>query len=127
MFKVSTSQFGQSYPAEVRVDVPDEDNVPHTCIFTAFFKRLPQEQLDDLSQRYGDKKVTDSGVLDEVMTGWKDVADEHGTALEFTPENLIALCNMHPTRGALVTTYFDTLKGAKRKNSSVQRNGGQKP
>lgn len=113
MFKISTNP---TYTTPVKVDVPGDNGKTEQKAFTAIFKRLSQEELDDVTDRLGAKTLTDKGLIDEVLVGWKDVQDENSTPLEFNETNLAALLNVFPTRPTIVKTFFASISGAKAKN-----------
>lgn len=115
MFKVTTKPENQSYLWPVKVDLPTETGV-QTVSFKARFKRVSQEELDDFRDRLEGDDFTDRELVHEVMCGWEGVTDEEGATLDFNPDNLNALLNMYPTRPTIVKTFYDSIKGAKRKN-----------
>lgn len=113
MFKIAATP---TYTAEVKVDVPTDNGKTVQRVFQAKFKRPTQSELDNIYKRINDKELTDHALIDEVMVGWDGVADEEGNALEFSPENLVALLEIHPTRPTIVQRFFDTVHGSQRKN-----------
>jgi hypothetical protein len=121
MFKISS--ISQTYTTPVTVDVPDGKGGSVKHKFAVVFKRLPQDELDELHRRLnreklqeGETLLSDDEVLDQVVTGWQDVLDQNDQPLEFNPENFGALKNVFPTRPTLVTAFFESIKTAKRKN-----------
>ncbi|OON62282.1 hypothetical protein B0920_02045 [Massilia sp. KIM] len=121
MFQISA--VNQTYFTPIKVLVPNGDGTGTEYKFKAQFKRLPQEELDDLYRRLnpeklneGEEPLTDDEVLDRVMVGWADVLDKDGEPLEFNEQNLAIVKNISPTRAVLVVSFFDSMKTAKRKN-----------
>lgn len=113
MFKIAATP---TYSATVKVDFILEDGKTETRSFKAKFKRLEQSELDTISEGAREGSMTDSEIVDRVLVGWDGVADEHGNPLEFNPENLKALLNLHPTRPSIVRTFYATIGGSKAKN-----------
>lgn len=114
MFQIASAN--QTYSTSVRVDVPTDGGKNKTHVFKAIFKRVSQSELDNIHERIQEKTLTDAGLINEVMVGWDDVADEHGQKVEFNPDNLSALLDMYPTRPTIVQTFFTTINNAVRKN-----------
>ena len=113
MFKIAANP---TYTTKVRVNMPGDNGKTVQKVFSATFKRLSQSELDNVKERLDSKDLTDGALIDEVMVGWGDVADENGTALEFNEQNLAALLDVFPVRPTIVKTFFDTLHAAKAKN-----------
>lgn len=113
MFKIAVNP---TYTASVKVDIPSDDGKTIQRMFKAKFKRLPQSELDALTDRLKEKEMDDDAVVRAVMVGWEGVADQDGNALEFNEENLAALLEVFPTRPSIVRTFFATINGSKTKN-----------
>lgn len=123
MFKVAVNP---TYRSPVTVPILTDDNQVIERTFTAIFKRLDQDQIDDLYGRIARGELTDRKLIDEVMVGWgTDVCDEDGTALEFNQRNLNALLAIHPTREYLARKFYDTVQSATLKNLLTLQRGGQ--
>lgn len=114
MFKISTAS--QSYLAEVRVQLLDDNGKPKTQTFKARFKRVTQSELDRINERLEDRSINDAQLLSEVTVGFEGVHDEDGNPLEFTPENFAALTDIFPVRPTMVTAFFASINSAIRKN-----------
>lgn len=113
MFKLAATE---TYLTPVRVELPGDNNKPKVCAFKARFKRLSQTQFENVLERIGEGSLNDRGLLNEVLVGWEDVADDRDNAAEFNEENLNALLDMFPTQPTLVKTFLDSMKSAKQKN-----------
>ena len=116
MFKVAAPSEVQTYPWPVSVALPGENNVTTTQKFKLVFKRMSQTELDEIHEQLKEKELTDRGLCLRVTAGWEDVADAHGNALDFNDENFGALLDMYPTQPSVVTAFYDSIKGSKRKN-----------
>jgi len=112
MIKIATLP---SYFHPVKVEFPTDDGKKKTVEFQAQFKRLSQEEIEEQQQALNDGTLTDRGVIGQVMIGWKGVADEDGTPLDFNESNLASLLSMFPTQPSIVRAYYDSLKNAAKK------------
>lgn len=113
MFVIATSE---TYPTIVRVPLIDAKGNTKTHTFKAFWKRLPQDEIDRLNERLQKGDISDQQVIDEYMTGWDDVKDNGGQPVEFNETNLAALLLIHPTRSCLAKSFADSIYGAVGKN-----------
>lgn len=114
MFQIAT--VNQTYAADVRVDLPGDKGKSKVQVFVGHFKRVSQDELDDIHARLAEGSVKDAGVVREVMVGWEKVFDENGSELEFNDDNLTKLMNIFPVRPTIVQTFFATINNAVRKN-----------
>jgi hypothetical protein len=113
-FKIAVSP---TYTVPVKVDIPADDGKTQRRVFTARFKRLEQEELEELTERMNKGELTDKQIIDEVLVGWgDDVMSEDGEKLEFNASNLNSLLRVFPTKPTIVRTFFDSIKQATRKN-----------
>lgn len=113
MFKIAVNP---TYTAPVKVDIPTDNGKTIPRVFEATFKRLTQTELDNIAERLQAKELTDDQLINEVMVGWGGVADEDGKPLEFNPANLATLLDVYPVRPTIVSTFYATINGARRKN-----------
>lgn len=85
------------------------------------FKALPQKRLDQMrGQRLdeGMRPPTDEEVVREVVLGWRELPDEAGNQVPFSPAALEQLVEIPVMRSALVATYLAATSGmAARKNA----------
>jgi Phage tail assembly chaperone len=111
------------FSAQVHAELPSDNARVQKVNFTVRFKRLSTTEFDSLITRInekdsdGNRQLTDQDIVNEVLTGFgSDLQDENGNALEFTPENIAALCDVHPMRPTLVQAFFESYNKAKAKN-----------
>lgn len=126
MIKITQSP---TYSAPVAVDIPTDKGKTVKTVFTAIFRRVSMEEIEELQERLK-QKFNDDGSMDttverlkddelvrDVMVGWgKDVVGDDGEPLEFNDANLTALLNIFPVRPQIVRTFFDTISNARAKN-----------
>jgi hypothetical protein len=113
MFKIDTSP---SYAWPVTVPQLTEDGKAKDTDFAAYFKRLPQSQVDDLRERAVAGTITDQELANTVLVGWDRVQDEAGNPLPYSEENRRALLDVVPVRPSVIKAWFESLSGAPRKN-----------
>lgn len=112
MIKIATLP---SYFHPVKVDFPIDEGKKKTVEFQAQFKRLSQTEIEEQQDALTNGTLSDRGVIDQVMIGWKGVADESGTPVDFNESNLNSLLAMFPTQPSIVRSYFDSLKHVAKK------------
>lgn len=105
-----------TYSVEVTVEYPIEDGKTQRAKFFARFKRLKQEEIEDLLKRAREARANDRQILEEVLVGWKGVQDEAGEEIPFTPENMATVMNVYPMQPATVRAFFDSVQGARQGN-----------
>lgn len=113
MFKLSQNT---TYRWPVTVHIPQDGGKFVKATFTAEFRALPQNEIDQVitDAREGDR---DADLCAECLTGWSGVQDGDGTDLPFSDEAKAKLLNVPYARIALVTAFFESLNGgARRKN-----------
>lgn len=114
MFKLGLSP---TYFWAVTVELPGATGVVEKHAFDAEFRRLPASEIGALQRDAASGAIDDNVLLGRVMVGWRGVEDEDGSPLPFTPGNRDRLLDVHPVRPALVRAWFESLEGARRKNS----------
>lgn len=112
MIKIATLP---SYFHPVKVEFPIDEGKKKIVEFQAQFKRLTQDEIQEQQDALADGTLSDRGVINQVMIGWRGVADEAGTPVDFTESNLASLLSMFPTQPSIVRAYFDSLKHAPKK------------
>lgn len=119
-FKLAVSK---DFAATVTAEIPGDNGRGQKISFKVRFKRLSTSEFDALIKSIaatdddGKRLVTDQEVVDEVLCGFgDDLLDDNGNALEFTPDNVAALCDVHPIRPAIVQAFFEQYVKAKAKN-----------
>jgi hypothetical protein len=104
----------QSYAWPVQLELPVSGGKYEKHSFDAEFKKLPQSRINELLKREG---ITDSDVCREVLVGWKGVFDEKNNELPFSEVSRDELVDIPLVATGIVTAFFESLSGAKRKNS----------
>ena len=119
-FKLASSK---DFAGIVNAEIPGDNGKSQKVNFHVRFKRLSTTEFDELLKRIntktedGDRTLTDQAIVDEVLTGFgDDLQDDNGNPLEFTPDNVAALCDVFPIRGTIVQAFFDNYVKAKAKN-----------
>jgi len=85
-------------PSATRPDKHDEE------IFTAEFKRIPEEDIKNYDEE------SDLSLLDVVFVGFEDVEDENGE-VTCNEESLRTIKNDQCASAALIATYIKKIKG----------------
>ncbi|MBV5299482.1 MAG: hypothetical protein JZU64_15480 [Rhodoferax sp.] len=120
-FKLITPK--SDFLATVQTEIPGDKGKGQKVTFSVRFKRLSMLEYEALIERINDKDkdgnrtAKDQDLIDELLTGFgDDLFDDNGNPLEFTPDNVAALCDIFPIRPAIVTAFFDGYARAKAKN-----------
>lgn len=118
MFKVPSKQSlsNKFVWLTAQVEIIGEDAVRSINKLKVKFKVPTQSKLDEYRKGFAENTLTDAQFLNEVMLDWKEVGDENGIPLEFTPENVADTLEVYPTRPTLVNTFFNNINDAVRKN-----------
>ncbi len=119
-FKLALSK---DFPATVTAEIPGDNGKPQKISFGVRFARLKASEVEELFRRInkvdddGQRTLTDQDVVDEVLTGFgDDLFDDNGNVMAFTPDNVAALCDVHPIRPAIIAAFFNSYFKAKEKN-----------
>ncbi|NOV29164.1 hypothetical protein [Methylomonas sp. ZR1] len=119
---------GQSDEIKWPVKVPFVDGSGKTQqkTFIAFFPRLPQSEIDEIVKRArvteeadsqsGDDKLTDDELAKKILIGWDEVTDDQGQPVEFSPAMRDKLLEIFPVRPSVISAWFESISGQKRKN-----------
>jgi hypothetical protein len=113
MFKLAVSE---TFTAPVSLELPGENGIREIKKFKAVFERPDQEAVDDLHEKALAGEMDDQKTIDTYMKGWKDVADQAGTPLEFSADNLARLLRINGARKAIAKAFVDAVYGAPVKN-----------
>lgn len=110
-----------TYSWPVTFDVPVDGGRHERQTFDGEFKRLPQSkigpmvaELDRLDSAGDLERLTE--MAGEVLVGWSGVTDDNGKDVPFSQKALEQLLEVPMLAVAILRSYFDSLKGAKRKN-----------
>ena len=110
-----------AYSWPVTFDIPVDGGRHERQTFDGEFKRLPQSkiapmvaELDRLDAAGDLDRLTE--MASEVLVGWSGVTDDSGKDVPFSQKALEQLLEVPMLAVAILRCYFDSLKGAKRKN-----------
>ncbi|MCC7413316.1 MAG: hypothetical protein IT495_17000 [Gammaproteobacteria bacterium] len=106
-----------TYRWPVTVELMTTDGEMQRHEFQAEFVRLSTTEIEALQRQAAAGELEDAALIDQVLRGWADVADEHGEPLAVNAANRERLLDVHPVRACLVRAWFESLEGARRKNS----------
>jgi hypothetical protein len=105
-----------SYVWPVTVEIPIDGGRFDRQTFDAEFKRLPQARNNAIVAAAKAEATTDLEVADEVLVGWKGIADDAGEDVPYSETAKAQLLDVPGVSAALVEAYLKSLIGAKRKN-----------
>ena len=117
-----------SYLWPVTIEVPADGGRHEKQTFDAELKRLPQSRIieiqDAVQKRLSaiqrdletDGMITDQEIADEILVVWTGVNDGDGEPIPFSEKGKAELLDVPTVTAAIVTAYFSSLSGAKRKN-----------
>jgi len=110
-----------TYTWPVSFDVPVDGGRHERQTFDGEFKRLPQSKVGPLVAEL--QRLEDLGDLDritemasEVLVGWSGISDDAGKEIPFSQKALAQLLEVPLLSVAILKSYMDSIKGAKRKN-----------
>jgi hypothetical protein len=110
-----------TYSWPVSFDIPVDGGRHERQTFDGEFKRLPQSrvapmvaELDRLDAAGDLDRLTE--MAGEVLVGWSGITDDTGKDVPFSQKALEQLLEVPMLAVAILRSYFDSLKGAKRKN-----------
>lgn len=106
----------ESYRWPVEYKTPTDDGKYDRQQFTAEFKRLDQPRLDEIYATAKAGEFHDVEVAAEVLVGWAGVSTASGEPFDFTDNNRDVLLALPGMRAAVLGAFFDSVKGAARKN-----------
>jgi len=106
-----------TYTVPVKVSIPSDKGKTTSHTFTAKFRRLTMQEIEEMNAQLKAQTLTDTQLLQDVMVGWgDDVQDGDGNPLPFNERNFEALLDVFPTRGTLVQAFMESLNTAAAKN-----------
>lgn len=113
-----------TYKWPVKITLALDNGKRCTDTFTAEFKRLPQDRINEIVKevrrseydRDLDETINDQDACREIMVGWSDVVDDDGEAVPFSTDALNELLNIPTVASQIVTHWFGSLDNSKRKN-----------
>jgi hypothetical protein len=114
MFKIDLSK---TYTYPVTIEIKTEDGKTKKQSFKAKFNRYSQTELDEIIKDSQDNEINDQQLAEKVLVGWEGIQDADGNDLEFNNENRDVVLDAFPVRPSVIEAWFESLQGAKRKNS----------
>ncbi len=105
-----------SYTWPVKYVTATDHGKTQTSDFLAEFKRLPQSRLDEIYRTAQTETIDDEAFIEEVLLGWSGIKDADGADVPFNGTNRRVLCDLPGMRAALVEAFFQSIRGAPRKN-----------
>lgn len=117
-----------TYSWPVTFDIPVDGGRHERQTFDAELKRLPQSRIieiqDAVQKRLTaiqrdedtDGMITDQEIACEILVGWSGILDDKGEEIPFTEKAKAQLMDVPTVTASIVTSYFNSLQGAKRKN-----------
>ncbi|MGE0451846.1 MAG: hypothetical protein AB7Q29_19900 [Vicinamibacterales bacterium] len=114
MFKISLSD---RYTWTVSVEVIGDGGKATKHTFEAQFRRLSQSEIDAMIAGLQSKEIGDAQVIEQVLVGWKGIQDAGGQEIHFGETTRDQVLDVYPVRPAVLQAWFESLQGAKRKNS----------
>lgn len=110
MFKMST-EASYSWPVKIATPISGGKYESHT--FDLVFKRLTQSKIKKL---LNDPDASDVSFCKEVVLGWKGVTDREAKEIPFSEEAVDEFLDFPQMASTIVTTYLQSVAGAKIKN-----------
>jgi outer membrane PBP1 activator LpoA protein len=111
LFKRAQSE---TFWSMVEIEYTPENGGRQIIKFELQYKRLSDDQWQELRDRIRSEQLDDKAVVREMVTDWR-VKDDDGNPAEFTPENLTQLLNLG-FASAIVINLFQNFPKAKQKN-----------
>ena len=105
-----------SYTWPVSFDLPIDGGRHERQSFDGEFRRLSQSRIREIGAQIESGEITDGELAAEVLVGWSGVTDDAGKDVPFNHGALSQLLDVPMLATAIVTAYFGSLQGAKRKN-----------
>lgn len=117
-----------SYFWPVSFDIPVDGGRHEKQTFDAELKRLAQTRIIEIQEAVQkrlsaiqrdeetDDMITDGEIANEILIGWDGINDEKGAPVPFSEKTKAQLLDVPTVTAAIVTAYFSSLQGAKRKN-----------
>lgn len=117
-----------TYSWPVSFDVPTDGGRFIKQTFDAEFKRPTQTRIVEIQEAVmkrlraiqndqdTDGMITDLEIAEEVLVGWSGISDGEGGDVPFSEKAKEQVLNVPAVSASIVEAFFDSLKGAKRKN-----------
>lgn len=102
----------ESYSWTVNHVVSRSEGEPNLMVFDAEFKALPQSKVRDISERLRKRAINDDQFIDEILSGWRGLANEAGETFDYSPANLKTLMELFPGLvGSITAAWFESVLG----------------
>jgi len=105
-----------TYSWPVTFDLPIDGGRHQRQSFDGEFRRLSQSRIREMGQQIEAGDTTDADLATEVLVGWSGITDDSGKDVPFSQAALQQLLDVPMLATAIITAYFSSLQGAKRKN-----------
>ena len=117
-----------TYSWPVSFDVPADGGRFVKQTFDAEFKRPTQARIVEIQEAVmkrlraiqndqdTDGLITDLEIADEILVGWSGIDDGEGADVPYSQKAKEQVLNVPAVSASVVEAFFDSLKGAKRKN-----------
>lgn len=117
-----------TYSWPVSFDVPADGGRFIKQTFDAEFKRPTQARIVEIQEAVmkrlraiqndedTDGLITDLEIADEILVGWSGIDDGEGAEVRYSEKAKEQVLNVPAVSASIVEAFFDSLKGAKRKN-----------
>ena len=117
-----------TYSWPVSFDVPADGGRFIKQTFDAEFKRPTQARIVEIQEAVmkrlraiqndedTDGLITDLEIADEILVGWSGIDDGEGAEVPYSQKAKEQVLNVPAVSASIVEAFFDSLKGAKRKN-----------
>jgi hypothetical protein len=93
-------------PATLYLPADNGAMVAHA--YSVQFKRLTTTERDALQKRFAAGEMTQRQVLDEVVTGWGGMQDEHGNPVPYSHAERVATDDVYAgLEQSMAVTWFD--------------------
>lgn len=105
-----------SYSWPISFDLPIDGGRHQRQSFDGEFCRLSQSRIREIGAQIEAGEITDAELAAEVLVGWSGITDDAGKDVPFSQGALSQLLDVPMLATAIVSAYFGSLQGAKRKN-----------
>lgn len=117
-----------TYSWPVSFEIPVDGGRHEKQTFDAELKRLPQSRIVEIQEAVqkrlvaiqrdeeAEDMITDHEIANEILIGWNGVNDEDASPIPFSEKSKAQLLDVPTVTAAIVTAFFNSLQGAKRKN-----------
>ena len=105
-----------TYSWPVSFDIPVDGGRHQRVTFDGVFKRVSQSRLREIGQLIQEDQLTEAELVSEILVGWSGITDDSGKDVPFSQAALQQLLDVPMLATAIITAYFSSLQGAKRKN-----------